>query len=49
MSKEYWIHCYDCAIEDIANDNDISMDDAEVKLIKLLDDDTSYLDGYLSY
>ena len=49
MSKEYWLHSYECAIENIAEDNDITMEEAEVKLNNILETDSHYLDGYLAY
>ena len=49
MSKEEWIHSYECAIENIANELDIDMDEAELILDERLEKDTHYLDGYLTF
>ncbi len=49
MSKELWLQAYETAIEDLANDNDIDMEEAEKLLQIELDNDPQYLDGYLDY
>lgn len=49
MSKEYWIQGYEEAIEEIAEDKDISYDEAEVLLDDILEKDPRFLDGYLTY
>ena len=49
MSKEYWIQCYECAIEDLMEDQDLNHENAELLLQNILDENSRYLDGYLIY
>jgi hypothetical protein len=49
MCKEYWIQCYDTALEDLCDEHDIDYDEAEKLLEKLLDENPNYLDNYLTY
>ncbi len=49
MSKDYWIHAYECAIEDLCEELDIGWDEAEEILQGYLEKDPKYLDGYISY
>lgn len=49
MSKEYWLMCYESAIQDIDDEKDTDYDDAEKILEMKLENDPYYLDGYLSY
>ena len=48
MSKEEWVHSYECAIENIGEELDIEMEEAQKVLDKRLEKDTHYLDGYLN-
>jgi|HubBroStandDraft_3_1064219.scaffolds.fasta_scaffold1484227_1 hypothetical protein len=41
-----FLKCYDAAIDDIAAAIDIDWNDAERILVKVLDEDISYLDKY---
>lgn len=49
MSKEYWIQCYESAIEDLCDEHDIDGEEGEKMLDKLLDENPRYLDGYITY
>lgn len=49
MCKEYWLHCYEVAIEDLCNEHDIDGEEGEKMLEKLLEEDPHYLDGYITY
>ena len=46
MSKEIWLLAYDQCIEEFAEEKDISYEEAEELLLKKLEKDPSYLDGY---
>jgi hypothetical protein len=49
MCKEYWIQAYESAIEDLCDEYDIDSDEAEKRLINLLDENPNYLDNYITY
>ena len=49
MWKEYWLQCYESAIEDLCDEHDIEGEEAEKMLKKLLDENPNYLDWYLTY
>ncbi len=49
MSKEYWIHSYECAVEDLMEEHDIDDEEAEKMLLQLLDENSNYLCGYITY
>jgi len=49
MGKETWLHSYEVAIEDIADELDTDMDIAESVLTDRLNVDPNYLDGYLAH
>ena len=44
--KEIWLQWFEMAVEDIADEKDISLEDAEKILESILEKDPSYLDGY---
>jgi hypothetical protein len=49
MSKEYWEHCFECAVENLAEEHNIDGEEAEKMLFYLLDENPNYLDGYITY
>ena len=49
MGKEYWLCCYDVAVEDICEENSVDWDEGEKILLNLLDQNPRYLDGYITY
>ena len=44
--KEYWLHCFEIAVEDLCKEHNIEWDQAEDMLINKLDKNPKYLDGY---
>lgn len=48
-AKEYWLHCFEIAVEDLCKKHDIEWDKAEEMLIDLLDKDPHYLNRYCTY
>ena len=46
MCKELWVANYELEVENIANKFNIEYDEAELKLNKILENDSSYLDDY---
>jgi len=49
MCKEVWLHAYECAIEDLCEEHDINEENARILLENILDENTGYLDGYVTY
>jgi hypothetical protein len=48
-AKEYYLMCYENAVEDLCEAHGIEFLEAEEMLLKILDEDPDYLDGYLAY
>ena len=48
MSKEEWIRSYEICAEDIADEKNIEIEEAEKILDEKLEKDRSFLDGYLA-
>ncbi len=49
MSKEEWLLSYEVAAENIADEKDIEIEEAEKILDEKLENKPGYLDGYLTY
>jgi hypothetical protein len=49
MCKEVWLHAYECAIEDLCEEHDINEENARILLENILNENSSYLDGYITY
>ena len=49
MSKEEWIYSYELEAEEIADEKDIEIEEAEKILDEKLEKDPSFLNGYLAY
>lgn len=47
--KDYWIDCYERATHDLAEEHDISFEEAEKMLERYLEEDPSYLNNYITY
>ncbi len=48
MSKEFWIMCYEKAVEDLCEEHDIDSDAAAIMLENILNENPHYLDNYIS-
>ena len=48
MCKDLWLLAYEQSIEELAEEHDICYDEAEKLLLKKLDKDPGYLEGYHS-
>jgi hypothetical protein len=48
MSKEFWIMCYEKAVDDLCEEHDIECDEAIAMLENILNENPHYLDNYMA-